>query len=71
VAASVPIRWFADTSFPAHDEKTDRIRTCRGALSLAKNGQLMADNIRRKPGALEAGREAIKAHFERVGQRAT
>jgi O-antigen biosynthesis protein len=52
-------------------EKTDRIHHMPRVLyHWRKTDSSVADNIRRKPGALEAGREAIKTHFERVGQRA-
>jgi GT2 family glycosyltransferase len=52
-------------------EKRDRIRHVPLVLyHWRKTDSSVADNIRRKPGALEAGREAIKSHFERVGQRA-
>ena len=52
-------------------EKTDRIHHVPRVLyHWRKTDSSVADNIRRKPGALEAGREAIKSHFERVGQRA-
>jgi glycosyltransferase involved in cell wall biosynthesis len=52
-------------------EKTDRIQHVPRVLyHWRKTDNSVADNIRRKPGALEAGREAIKAHFERVRQRA-
>ena len=52
-------------------QKTDRIHHVPRVLyHWRKTDSSVADNIRRKPGALEAGREAIKGHFERVGQRA-
>ena len=52
-------------------EKTDRIHhVARVLYHWRKTDSSVADNIRRKPGALEAGREAIKTHFERIGQRA-
>ncbi|HJX25569.1 MAG TPA: glycosyltransferase, partial [Chthoniobacterales bacterium] len=52
-------------------QKTDRIHHVPRVLyHWRKTDSSVADNIRRKPGALEAGREAIKSHFERVGERA-
>jgi GT2 family glycosyltransferase len=52
-------------------EKTDRIRHVPRVLyHWRKTENSVADNIRRKPGALEAGRRAIANHLERIGQRA-
>jgi GT2 family glycosyltransferase len=52
-------------------EKTERIRHVPRVLyHWRRTENSVADNIRRKPGALEAGRSAIAEHLERTGQRA-
>jgi glycosyltransferase involved in cell wall biosynthesis len=52
-------------------EKTDRIRHVPRALyHWRRTDKSVADNIRRKPGALEAGRRAIEEHLQRKGERA-
>ena len=52
-------------------EKTDRIRHVPRVLyHWRRTDQSVADNIRRKPGALEAGRRAIEEHLQRTGERA-
>ena len=49
-------------------EKTDRIHHVPRVLyHWRKTGLSVADNIRRKPGALEAGRRAIEEHLKRTG----
>lgn len=52
-------------------EKTERIRHVPRVLyHWRRTDKSVADNIRRKPGALEAGRRAIEEHFARIGARA-
>jgi GT2 family glycosyltransferase len=50
-------------------EKTDRIRHISRVLyHWRRTAESTAHNIRRKPGALEAGRKAIEEHLRRVGE---
>ncbi len=52
-------------------EKTERIHHVPRVLYHWRRTEVsVADNIRRKPGALEAGRRAIADHLQRTGQRA-
>jgi GT2 family glycosyltransferase len=52
-------------------ERTNRVHHIPRVLyHWRKTENSVADNIRRKPGALEAGRRAIADHLERRGQRA-
>lgn len=52
-------------------EKTDRIHHVPRVLyHWRRTDKSVADNIRRKPGALEAGRRAIEEHLQRTGVRA-
>ena len=52
-------------------EKTDRIHHIPRVLyHWRRTDQSVADNIRRKPGALEAGRRAIEDHLQRTGAHA-
>lgn len=52
-------------------EKTDRIHHIPRVLyHWRRTDTSVADNIRRKPGALEAGRRAIADHLDRTGARA-
>jgi GT2 family glycosyltransferase len=52
-------------------EKSQRIaHVPRVLYHWRRTDQSVADNIRRKPGALEAGRRAIEGHFARTGARA-
>ena len=52
-------------------EKTDRIRHVPRVLyHWRRTDKSVADNIRRKPGALEAGRRALEEHLQRRGERA-
>lgn len=52
-------------------EKTDRIyHVPRVLYHWRRTDKSVADNIRRKPGALEAGRRAIEEHFARIGAHA-
>jgi GT2 family glycosyltransferase len=49
-------------------EKTDRIHHVPRILyHWRRTDRSVADNIRRKPGALEAGRRAIEGHLQRTG----
>ena len=51
-------------------EKTDRIHHVPRVLyHWRRTDRSVADNIRRKPGALEAGRRAIEEHLQRTGGR--
>ena len=51
-------------------EKTDRIHHVPRILyHWRRTDRSVADNIRRKPGALEAGRRAIEGHLQRIGGR--
>ncbi|MEY2541570.1 MAG: hypothetical protein QOI22_1172 [Verrucomicrobiota bacterium] len=52
-------------------ERTDRIHhVSRVLYHWRRTDNSVADNIRRKPGALEAGRRAIEEHLQRTGKRA-
>jgi len=52
-------------------EKTDRIHHVPRVLyHWRRTDKSVADNIRRKPGALEAGRRAIEEHLQRTGAHA-
>lgn len=52
-------------------ELTDRIQHVPRVLyHWRRTDKSVADNIRRKPGALEAGRRAIEEHLRRIGARA-
>jgi O-antigen biosynthesis protein len=52
-------------------EKTDRIHhVSRVLYHWRRTDKSVADNIRRKPGALEAGRRAIEEHLQRTGAHA-